>query len=44
MWESRWISEVTPASHPRVATVSYQTVLIAPASRSGMKVWSQTPM
>ena len=43
MWDSRWISEVTAASHPRVATVSNQTVLMAPASRSGMNVWSHTP-
>ncbi len=43
MWESRRIRVVTPASQPRVATVSYQVVLIACASRSGMNVWSQTP-
>ena len=43
MWESSRISVVMPASQPRVAMVSYQTVLMAPASRSGMKVWSQTP-
>ena len=35
--------EVTPASHPRVATVSYQVVRMAPARRSGITVWSQTP-
>ena len=43
MWESSRMSLVTPASQPRVATVSYQTVLMAPARRSGMNVWSQTP-
>ncbi len=43
MWERRRMREVTPASHPRVATVSYQVAPMAAASRSGMKVWSQTP-
>ena len=43
MWERSRTVEVIPASQPRVATVSYQVVLMAPASRSGMKVWSQTP-
>ena len=37
------MSVVTPANQPRVAMVSYQVVLMAPARRSGMKVWSQTP-
>ena len=43
MWERSRTVEVTPASHPSVATVSYQVVLMAPARRSGMKVWSHTP-
>jgi hypothetical protein len=43
MWESRWISVVTPASQPSVAIVSYQVVLMAAARRSGMTVWSHTP-
>ena len=43
MWESSRIPLVTPASQPRVATVSYQVVPMAPASRSGMAVWSHTP-
>ena len=43
MWDSSRMLVVIPASQPRVATVSYQVVLMAPASRSGMKVWSQTP-
>ena len=43
MWESNRIREVIPANHPRVATVSYQVVPMAPANRSGMNVWSQTP-
>ena len=33
---------VMPASHPRVAMVSYQVVLMAAASRRGMAVWSHT--
>ena len=42
-WESSRTPVVIPASHPSVAVVSYQTVDMAPASRSGMAVWSQTP-
>ncbi len=38
MCESRRTVEVTPASQPSVAMVSYQVVLMAGASRSGMKV------
>ncbi len=43
MWDKSRISVVIPASQPRVAMVSYQVVLMALASRSGMTVWSHTP-
>ena len=36
------IRVVIPANQPRVAMVSYHVVLIAPASRRGMAVWSHT--
>src|SRR3954452_21528347 len=38
----RLMRSVWAASHPIVATVSYQTVLIASARSLGMATWSQT--
>ena len=42
MCDSSLTRSVTPARKPRVTTVSYQVVLIAPARRSGMAMWSHT--
>jgi hypothetical protein len=43
-WLSSRTRSVTEARNARVATGSYQTVLIAAASRRGMATWSQLAM
>src|SRR4051794_8243970 len=42
-WESSCTFSVCAPSQLRVATVSYQTVLMASARARGMATWSQTP-